>query len=127
MALPFHTAVKPGLPPARRRHSCAFPVQNGYIGAMTDPCTGPVAREIAQRLQAALAPSRLEVVNDSEKHRGHAGYDGSGESHFTVAVEAEAFRGMSRLQRQRAVNEALGDLLEERVHALAIRATAPGE
>ena len=127
MPLPFRTAVKPGLPLARRRHSCAFPLQNSYIGAMTDPSTGSVATEIAQRLEAALAPSRLEVINDSEKHRGHGGYDGSGESHFTVEVESEAFRGMSRLQRQRAVNEALGDLLKERVHALAIRATARGE
>jgi BolA protein len=95
---------------------------------MTDPETGPVATEITQRLQAALAPARLAVINDSEKHRGHGGYDGSGESHFTVEVEAEAFRGMSRLVRQRAVNEALGDLLsKERIHALAIKATAPGE
>ena len=94
---------------------------------MTDPSTGPVAREIAQRLEAALAPSHLEVINDSEKHRGHGGYDGSGESHFTVIVEAEGFRGLSRLARQRAVNAALGDLLRERVHALAIRASAPGE
>ena len=95
---------------------------------MTDPETGAIAREIAQRLEAALAPARLAVINDSEKHRGHGGYDGSGESHFTVEVEAEAFRGMSRLARQRAVNEALGDLLsKERIHALAIKATAPGE
>jgi BolA protein len=94
---------------------------------MTDPSTGPVAREIAQRLEAALAPARLEVINDSEKHRGHGGYDGSGESHFTVVVEAEAFRGMNRVARQRAVNHALGNLLRERVHALAIKAHAPGE
>ena len=94
---------------------------------MTDPATGPVAREIAQRLEAALAPARLEVINDSEKHRGHGGYDGSGESHFTVVVEAEAFRGMNRVARQRAVNHALGNLLRERVHALAIKAHAPGE
>jgi BolA protein len=95
---------------------------------MTDPETGPIAREIAQRLEAALAPARLAVINDSEKHRGHGGYDGSGESHFTVEVEAEAFRAMGRLQRQRAVNEALGDLLsKERIHALAIKAKAPGE
>ena len=95
---------------------------------MTDPLSGPVAKEIAQRLEAALAPARLAVINDSEKHRGHGGYDGSGESHFTVEVEAEAFRGMSRLQRQRAVNETLGDLLtKERIHALAIKARAPGE
>ena len=95
---------------------------------MTDPETGPIAREIAQRLEAALAPARLAVINDSEKHRGHGGYDGSGESHFTVEVEAEAFRDMSRLGRQRAVNEALGDLLsKERIHALAMKATVPGE
>ena len=94
---------------------------------MTDPSTGPVAREIAQRLEAALAPARLEVINDSDKHRGHGGYDGSGESHFTVVVEAEAFRGMSRVARQRAVNHALAELLEERVHALAVKARAPGE
>jgi BolA protein len=95
---------------------------------MSDPETGPMAREIAQRLETALAPARLAVINDSEAHRGHGGYDGSGESHFTVEVEAEAFRGMSRLQRQRAVNEALGDLLsKDRIHALAIKASVPGE
>ncbi|HEY0147848.1 MAG TPA: BolA family protein [Allosphingosinicella sp.] len=95
---------------------------------MFDPETGPVAREITQRLQTALAPARLAVINDSEKHRGHGGYDGSGESHFTVEVEAEAFRGLNRVARQRAVNHALGDLLsKERIHALAIKATVPGE
>ena len=95
---------------------------------MSEHLTGPVAQEIAQRLRAALAPTRLEVVNDSEKHRGHGGYDGSGESHFSVEVEAEAFRGMSRVARQRAVNHALGDLLtKDRIHALAIKASAPGE
>jgi BolA protein len=89
--------------------------------------TGPVAREIEERLRAALAPSRLRVVNDSARHRGHAGDDGSGESHFTVEIEASQFAGMTRLERQRAVNAALGDLLSGRVHALAIRARAPGE
>jgi BolA protein len=89
--------------------------------------TGPVAAEIDRRLRAALDPTRLAVINDSEKHRGHGGYDGSGESHFTVEIEAPAFADMSRLARQRAVNAALGDLLKERVHALAIRASAPGE
>jgi BolA protein len=94
---------------------------------MPDRETGPVAAEIAQRLEAALAPARLEIINDSAGHRGHSGDDGSGESHFTVVVEAEQFRGMSRLQRQRAVNAALGDLLRDRIHALAIKASAPGE
>ena len=94
---------------------------------MTSPATGPVATEIAARLTATLAPSKLDVINDSAKHRGHMGDDGSGESHFTVVIESAAFTGKSRLERQRLVNRALGDLMAERVHAMAIRATAPGE
>lgn len=94
---------------------------------MSHALTGPVAAEIEQRLRAALAPSRLAVINDSAKHHGHAGDDGSGESHFTVEIESPAFAGKSRLERQRAVNAALGDLMKERIHALAIKAKAPGE
>ena len=94
---------------------------------MTDSCTGPLARQIAKRLEDALAPTHLQVINDSDSHRGHAGHDGGGESHFTVIVESPRFAGMSRLERQRAVNAALGDLLRDRIHALAIRAKAPGE
>ena len=94
---------------------------------MSRDLTGPVAREIEQCLRAALAPTMLAVINDSAKHHGHAGDDGSGESHFTVEVESPAFTGMSRLERQRAVNKALGDLMKERVHALAIKARSPGE
>jgi BolA family transcriptional regulator, general stress-responsive regulator len=94
---------------------------------MSDRFTGPVAAEITKRLTQALNPTRLEVVNDSASHRGHAGDDGSGESHFTVEIEAEAFTGLNRLERQRAVNAALGDLMRERVHALSIKAKAPGE
>jgi BolA protein len=89
--------------------------------------TGSVAQEITQLLTAAFAPSRLEVMNDSAKHHGHMGDDGSDESHFTVEIESEAFAGKSRLQRQRMVNGALGDIPGQRVHALAIRASAPGE
>jgi len=95
---------------------------------MQDQFTGPIAAEIHARLSAALAPTRLVVRDDSDKHRGHGGYRGEGgESHFTVEVEAAAFAGQSRLQRQRAVNAALKDLLVERVHALTIVARAPGE
>lgn len=88
---------------------------------------GPLAQEISQILTQAFAPSRLEVINDSDKHRGHSGHDGSGESHFTVEIESAAFVGVSRLERQRMVNRALGDIPGERVHALAIKARAPGE
>ncbi|MCJ1960027.1 BolA family protein [Novosphingobium mangrovi (ex Hu et al. 2023)] len=89
--------------------------------------TGPIAQEIAQRLTAALAPTQLEIVNDSAHHAGHMGDDGTGESHFTIHIESAEFAGVSRLQRQRMVNAALGDIPGERVHALAIKARAPGE
>jgi BolA protein len=89
--------------------------------------TTPIATEIQTLLTAAFAPTRLEVINDSAKHHGHLGDDGSGESHFTVEIESAAFAGVSRLQRQRMVNAALGDIPGQRVHALAIKARAPGE
>lgn len=88
---------------------------------------GPVAVEIARLLTAALSPAHLAVIDDSEKHRGHAGHDARGESHFTVEIVAAAFEGQSRVARQRAVNAALAELLRERVHALAIKARAPSE
>ncbi len=89
--------------------------------------TGPVAEQIAARLTDALSPSKLSVINDSAHHSGHMGDDGSGESHFTVIVESTAFAGQSRVARQRLVNRALGDLMDGTVHAMAIKATAPGE
>jgi BolA protein len=87
----------------------------------------PLAVEIENRLNSALSPTRLDVSNDSAQHAGHMGDDGTGESHFSVTIEAPAFAGVSRVQRQRLVNQALADLLRDRIHALAIRATAPGE
>jgi len=94
---------------------------------MMNPSLGPVGREIEQRLTLALRPESLSVINDSAQHRGHTGDDGSGESHFTVEIVAEAFAGQNRVARQRLVNHALADLLVEKVHALAIKAQAPGE
>ncbi|WP_370183837.1 BolA family protein [Alteriqipengyuania sp.] len=84
-----------------------------------------VADEMERLLREAFAPTSLEIVNDSAKHRGHMGDDGSGESHFTILIEAPAFAHKSRLARQRMVNGALGDIPGDRVHALAIKATAP--
>jgi BolA protein len=95
--------------------------------AGTSVPTGPLAAEMTALLTTTFAPTRLEVSNDSARHRGHMGDDGSGESHFTVTIEAEAFSGRSRLERQRMVNRALGDIPGQRVHALAIRASAPGD
>ena len=80
-----------------------------------------IESEIRQRLEAAFAPSRLDVVNESHRHAGHAGDDGSGESHFAVVIRADALAPLSRVARHRAVHKALGDLTT-RVHALAIDA-----
>ncbi len=89
--------------------------------------TGTLAAEIERLLVAAFAPTHLAVINDSARHSGHAGDDGSGESHFTVEIESAAFVGVSRLERQRMVNRTLGDIPGQRVHALAVKAKAPGE
>lgn len=86
-----------------------------------------MAEQIEVLLRAALAPQRLVVRDDSEMHRGHAGHDARGESHFTVEIVSAAFEGQSRISRQRLVNHALAELLVERVHALAIVARAPSE
>ena len=89
--------------------------------------TGPIAAEMLRRLGSALSPTRIELTDDSEQHRGHGGYNPAGESHFSLTIESLAFAGKSRVERQRMVYAALGDLLRERVHALSIKATAPGE
>ncbi len=94
---------------------------------MQDQFTGPIAAEITRRLTQALNPTHIVVRDDSEMHRGHAGHDARGESHFTVEIVSAAFEGQNRVARQRAVNAALAELLVERVHALAIKAKAPGE
>ena len=89
---------------------------------------GPVATEIESRLVTALAPTRLDLVDDSEMHRGHGGYRGEGgESHFTLRIESAAFAGLNRVQRQRLVYKALGELMHHQVHALAMETRAPGE
>jgi BolA family transcriptional regulator, general stress-responsive regulator len=94
---------------------------------MTDTATGPVAREMIDRLTAALNPTRLILEDQSSQHIGHAGHDPRGESHFALTIESPAFAGMSRIERQRKIYAALGELMHERVHALTIRAAAPGE
>ncbi len=86
-----------------------------------------IADEIEQILRAAFAPSRLAVINDSARHHGHSGDDGSGESHFSIEIESAVFAGVSRLERQRMINRALDDIPGRRVHALAVKAKAPGE
>ena len=88
---------------------------------------GKVADEITARLTAALQPAMLEVIDDSDDHSGHAGHSGAGESHFTVRLTSATFAGRSRLERQRAVYAALGEMMSPGgIHALVIEACAPG-
>ena len=94
---------------------------------MNAPATGPVASEMLRRLHSSLSPTRVDLVDDSESHRGHGGHNPAGESHFALAIESAAFAGKSRVERYRLVHAALGDLLDERVHALTIKTSAPGE
>jgi len=78
-----------------------------------------VKDEIEARLKVAFAPVRLEVVNDSHRHTGHSGDDGTGESHFSILIRSEALAPLGRVARHRAVHAALGDL-NIRVHAMAL-------
>lgn len=83
------------------------------------------AEEIRAKLEAVLAPAELQVVDDSESHRGHAGYREGGETHYNLRIRAEAFAGKSRLQRHRMVHSALGPELIGRIHALALDLDVP--
>jgi BolA protein len=89
--------------------------------------TGPVATEMLKRLSSAFPAAKIELIDDSEKHLGHGGYNPDGESHFTLLIESADFAGKSRVERQRRVHAALGELVGNRVHALSIKAKAPGE
>jgi BolA protein len=94
---------------------------------MTDQSLTIEAR-MTEKLKEALSPARLEVINESRLHAGHqAAFDGTGETHFRIRVVSDAFSGMPRLQRHRAVNDILKTELQESVHALAIEPAAPDE
>lgn len=81
---------------------------------------------IEAALRAAFEPQHLEIVDDSARHAGHAGAR-SGGGHFIVTIVAERFRGLGRLERHRAVYDALGDAMQSEIHALALKALAPDE
>ena len=78
--------------------------------------------EIRQRLAAAFAPTRLEVLDESEGHRGHAGWREGGGTHWRIRIKAPALGAMSRIERHRAIHAALGPELIGRIHALALEA-----
>lgn len=86
-----------------------------------------VAETITRKLSEALAPSEIQVVDDSARHAGHAGARPGGETHFNVTLVAATFAGKSRLERQRLVHAILSDELAGPVHALSLRLIAPGE
>ena len=88
---------------------------------------GAILEAIQGKLQTAFEPTRLEIVDDSARHAGHAGAREGGESHFNVTIESAAFAGMARVARQRMVYQALADELAGPVHALSLKALAPGE
>jgi BolA protein len=88
---------------------------------------GAISEAIREKLFKAFSPDRLDVEDDSARHHGHADAAPGGESHFNVVIEAAVFKGMGRVQRQRAVYAALQDELAGPVHALSVRALAPGE
>jgi BolA protein len=80
--------------------------------------------EMRDKLRAAFQPRELVIVDESEKHRGHAGYREGGQSHFQVTIAADAFEPMNRIERHRAVHDALGKDLVGRIHALSLQITA---
>ena len=86
-----------------------------------------VAETIRRKLESRFAPTVLEIVDDSARHHGHAGARPEGETHFRLRVVAEAFTGLSRVARQRAVYDALAEELAGPVHALSVVTIAPGE
>lgn len=88
---------------------------------------GPIETEMEAMLASAFPDAKIVLSNDSAQHHGHAGDDGSGESHFSLHIMWAGFAGMSRIDRQRAVIRALGDIAGRRVHALAIKAQTPTE
>lgn len=86
-----------------------------------------VKDRIEEKLVAAFRPDMLRVVDESHLHAGHAGSRPGGETHFRVFIVSDAFAGKSRIERHRVVNAALAEELADRVHALAIHPSAPGE
>ncbi|WP_137391829.1 BolA family protein [Rhodoligotrophos defluvii] len=88
---------------------------------------GPIGHAISEKLSRAFAPARLDIVDESHLHQGHAGHHPEGESHFRVHIVSEAFANKRAVERHRMVNRVLAEELASRVHALAITAKAPGE
>lgn len=94
---------------------------------MAASARGPYYVRMMRKLKDGLAPSRLELVDESTAHAGHAGNPGGGETHWRLEVVSEHFRGMRMLERQRTVYTLLAEEMAERVHALSMRTDTPEE
>ena len=97
------------------------------LGMAGEAQGGPVQAVIRRKLSEALAPSRLDVVDDSGRHAGHVGARPEGETHFIVEIASAQFAGLSRVARQRLVHKVLEDELQDRVHALVLKTVTPEE
>lgn len=86
-----------------------------------------IKTRMAERLNSIFSPAALEVLDESDRHKGHGGWREGGETHFRIRIVADAFSGMSRVARHRAINEAAAEFFAEGLHALAIEARTPDE
>ena len=87
----------------------------------------PVAEIIREKIETALAPSTLDITDESHLHQGHAGHREGGESHFRLLIVAKAFEGMNRVGRQRKIYRILSDEMDNPIHALALKTLTPDE
>lgn len=108
-----------------RPFDCGKDLTTNKLGATTTIMS--MKEIITAKLTAALSPASLDVIDESENHRGHGGWREGGETHFRVRIVADAFSGMNRVGRHRAINDVLATELNAGVHALAIEARAPNE
>jgi BolA family transcriptional regulator, general stress-responsive regulator len=106
-----------------RKSSTEFPL---FHTPMRRPLMSLHSR-MREKLMIALNPTRLDLVNESHLHAGHSSSPGTGESHFRLLIVSDDFTGKSRVARHRIVNDVVRDELRDGVHALAIKALAPGE
>jgi BolA family transcriptional regulator, general stress-responsive regulator len=120
-------SARPVMPRMSAREPVSTSLENALETLPGSETVMTVRATIEGKLQAAFSPARLDVIDESEHHRGHGGWREGGETHFRVKLVSEAFAGRSRVDRHRMVNQVLDAELKGRVHALAIEAKAPGE
>jgi BolA family transcriptional regulator, general stress-responsive regulator len=88
---------------------------------------GKITEQLKRKLETTFNPLSLEIIDDSDKHKGHSGARSDGESHFSVVIVSEAFSGLNQVARQRLVNKALAEELKGAIHALSLKTLSPDE